>query len=53
VEEVAELLVLAMSMFLAAFFCLKILVVPQQAKNSIEKIYEIEETISERRPSSR
>ena len=53
VETVAELTVLAMAMFLAAFFCLRVLFIPQTAQNAIEKIYEVEETISERHPSTR
>jgi HAMP domain-containing protein len=53
VETVAELMVLAMAMFLAAFFCLRALFIPQNANRAIDKIYEVEETISEGRPSTR
>jgi hypothetical protein len=53
VEDFAELVILAMSMFLAAFFCLKLLVIPQNGHRAIEKIYEVEETLSEKRPSAR
>ena len=53
VEEVAELSILAMAMFLAAFFCLRVAFIPQSANRAIDKIYEIEETISERRPGPR
>ena len=53
VKNIAELLILAMSMFLAAFFCLRMLFIPQNAHKAIEKIYEVEEKISERRPSPR
>ena len=53
VETIAELMVLAMAMFLAAFFCLRVLVVPKNAQSAIEKIYEVEETISEGRQGSR
>ena len=53
VKEVAELAILAMAMFLAAFFCLRIILIPQNASKAIEKIYEVEETISEGRPSHR
>ena len=53
VKEVAELAVLAMSMFLAAFFCLRIILLPQNATKAIEQIYEVEEAISEKRPSTR
>jgi hypothetical protein len=49
VETVAELLILAMSMFLAAFFCLKVLVIPDNALSTIEKIHEIEEEIYQER----
>jgi len=49
VETVAELLILAMSMFLAAFFCLKVLVIPDSAKSTIEKINEVEEEIYQER----
>ena len=52
-KDFAELAILAMSMFLAAFFCLRILFIPDNAQRAIEKIYEVEETISERRPSTR
>ena len=52
-KDFAELAILAMSMFLAAFFCLRILFVPQNAHKAIEKIHEVEETISEKRPSAR
>ena len=53
VQDFAELAVLAMSMFLAAFFCLKVLFIPQNAYKAIEKIHEVEETLSEKRPSDR
>jgi hypothetical protein len=47
-ETVAELTVLAMAMFLAAFFCLRVLFIPQNSQSAIEKIYEVEEKISEK-----
>lgn len=53
VEEVAELSILAMAMFLAAFFCLRVAFIPQSANRAIDKIYEVEETISERRSGPR
>jgi hypothetical protein len=53
VETVGELLVLAIAMFLAAFFCLRVAFIPQSANRAIDKIYEVEETISERRSSTR
>ena len=49
----AELLILAMSMFIAAFFCMRVLFIPQNAHKAIEKIYEVEEKISEGQQSSR
>jgi hypothetical protein len=45
VEDFAELAILAMSMFLAAFFCLKLLAIPANTHSAIEKIYEVEETL--------
>jgi|TARA_B100000282_G_scaffold51837_2_gene33126 hypothetical protein len=44
-ETVAELAILAMSMFLAAFFCLKMLAIPDSTIKTIEKINEVEEKI--------
>jgi hypothetical protein len=48
-EVIAEMCVLAMAMFLAAFFCFRVLLIPQSSKATIEKIYEVEEILSERR----
>ena len=44
-EVFAELCILGMSMFLAAFFCLKVLFIPDSAMKTIDKIHEIEEEI--------
>ena len=44
-ETIAELMVLAMSMFLAAFFCLRVILLPKATEATITTIYEIEETI--------
>ena len=44
-ETVAELAILAMSMFLAAFFCLKMFVIPNTTIKTIDKINEVEEKI--------
>ena len=44
-ETVAELTILAMSMFLAAFFCLKVLFIPESTIKTIDKIYEVEKKI--------
>jgi hypothetical protein len=49
VETVAELTVLAMSMFLAAFFCLRVMLLPKATDVTIEKIYEIEEVLRQKR----
>jgi hypothetical protein len=48
-EICAELAILAMSMFLAAFFCLKVLFIPDSAMKTIDKIYEVEEKIYQER----
>jgi len=48
-EIFAELLVLAMSMFLAAFFCMKVLFIPDSAIKTIDKIYEVEEQVYQER----
>ena len=45
VETFAELTVLAMAMFLAAFFCFRVILLPDASKATIEKIYEVEETL--------
>ena len=44
-EVFAELSILAMSMFLAAFFCMKVLFIPDSAIKTIDKIYEVEEQL--------
>lgn len=49
IEVFAELCILAMSMFLAAFFCLKALCIPDSAIKTIDKIYEVEDILSEKR----
>ena len=48
-ETVAELAVLAMAMFLAAFFCFRILLLPDTATTAIEEIYEAEEALYQER----
>ena len=53
IETFAELSILAMSMFFAAFFCMRMLFIPDNAERAVKKIYEVEEAISEREPSSR
>lgn len=47
IEIVSEMTILAMVMFLAAFFCLKTLFVPDLAEGTINKVHEVEKTISE------
>ena len=49
VETVAELMILAMSMFLAAFFCMKVLFIPDSAIKTLDKIYEVEKEIYQER----
>jgi hypothetical protein len=49
VETVAELLILAMSMFLAAFFCFRVLLLPDNIERTINKIDEVEYTIQEQK----
>ena len=48
-EVFAELAILAMSMFLAAFFCMRVLFIPDSAIKTIDKIYEVEEEIYQER----
>tara|TARA_Y100000592_G_scaffold39885_1_gene63241 strand:- start:183 stop:332 length:150 start_codon:yes stop_codon:yes gene_type:complete len=45
-EEVAELTILAMVMFVAAFFCYRVLLIPNASIKSIEKIHEVEDMLS-------
>lgn len=45
-ETVAELLILAMSMFLAAFFCFRVLLLPSNTMQTIDKIHEVEQKLS-------
>jgi hypothetical protein len=48
VEEVAELMILAMVMFLAAFFCFKVLLLPNITMSTIEKVHDIEKKIRDK-----
>ena len=48
VEVVAEMTILAMAMFLAAFFCLRVLILPDSPTNTIERINEVEKIIHEK-----
>tara|TARA_B100001059_G_C17545101_1_gene432389 strand:- start:57 stop:224 length:168 start_codon:yes stop_codon:yes gene_type:complete len=47
IETIAELSVLCMAMFLAAFFCFRVLLVPEASSSAIYKIHEVEELLSE------
>jgi len=48
-EVVAEMMVLATVMFLAAFFCYRVLLLPKATTHAIDKIYEVEDILSEKR----
>tara|TARA_Y100000310_G_scaffold158342_1_gene157768 strand:+ start:230 stop:397 length:168 start_codon:yes stop_codon:yes gene_type:complete len=48
-EIFAEMIVLAAVMFIAAFFCFRVILLPKVSSEAIDKIYEVEEIISERR----
>ena len=47
-EVVAEMTVLAMAMFLAAFFCLRVLILPDSPTTTLERINEVEKAIHEK-----
>jgi len=49
IQVIAEMTILAMSMFLAAFFCFRVLLLPKATEQAIIKIYEVEEILSEKR----
>tara|TARA_B100001093_G_C26235421_1_gene762076 strand:+ start:415 stop:582 length:168 start_codon:yes stop_codon:yes gene_type:complete len=49
IEVFAELSVLCMVMFLAAFFCYRVILLPKAAGETIKKIHEVEEILSEKR----
>lgn len=53
VEVAAEMAVLAMAMFLAAFFCFRVALLPKATETTIKKVYEFEEILSEERQSPR
>jgi hypothetical protein len=48
-EIAAEMTVLAMAMFLAAFFCFRVLLLPKATTHAVDKIYDVEEILSEKR----
>jgi len=45
--------VLAMAMFLAAFFCFRVALLPKATETTIKKVHEFEEILSEERQSPR
>ena len=47
-EVLAELFVLGMAMFLAAFFCFRTALLPPASPNTINKIYEVKETLRQK-----
>jgi hypothetical protein len=47
IETSAEMMVLAAVMFLAAFFCFRIVLLPKAAETTIEKVYEVEGALPE------
>ena len=49
IETAAEMTVLAAVMFLAAFFCFRVLLLPKATQTTIEKVYEVEEILPEKR----
>ena len=48
-EIAAEMTVLAIAMFLAAFFCFRVLLLPKATEKTVDKIYEVENILSEKR----
>jgi hypothetical protein len=48
-EIFAEMTVVAAVMFLAAFFCFRVLLLPKATQTTIEKVYEVEEILPEKR----
>jgi hypothetical protein len=46
-ETIAELLVLCVVMFLAAFFCFRVLLIPEASSSAIYKIHEVEDLLYE------
>ena len=48
-EIFAEMTVIAAVMFLAAFFCFRVLLLPKATQTTIEKVYEVEEILPEKR----
>jgi len=48
IEVIAEMTILAAVMFLVAFFCFRVLLLPPATSSAIDKIYEVEEILSEK-----
>ena len=49
IEIIAEMTILAAVMFLAAFFCFRVLLLPKTSATTMDKIHEVEEILSEKR----
>ena len=47
-EIVAEMTVLGMAMFLAAFFCFRVILLPATSSSTWDKIDEVQKTLSEK-----
>jgi hypothetical protein len=48
-EIMAEMLVLCSVMFLAAFFCFRMILLPEAIETTIDKTYEAKESLSQKR----
>ena len=49
IETAAEMMVLAAVMFLTAFFCFRIVLLPKAIEAPIDKVYEPQEALSQKR----
>jgi hypothetical protein len=47
-ETFTEMTVVAAVMFLAAFFCFRVLLLPKATSTTADRIYEVEEILSEK-----
>tara|TARA_R110002050_G_scaffold205275_2_gene341025 strand:+ start:465 stop:629 length:165 start_codon:yes stop_codon:yes gene_type:complete len=47
-EVLTEILVMGMISILAAFFCFRVLLLPKANNSPVHKIYEVEETLSQK-----
>ena len=48
-ETMSEMIILAMVMLLSAFFCYRGLLLPKATTHTIDKVYEVEQILSEKR----